>query len=699
MKFSEVKDYKFTFIDLFAGIGGTRLAFENLGGKCLFASEIDYFANQTYFDNFGVIPFGDITKIHEQSIPEHDILVAGFPCPSFSTAGKRGRFDDTRGTLFSEIDRIIKAKRPKAFFLENVKGLLSHDSGRTIETILKTLREDLGYYVMEPKIINAADFGVPQNRERLYIVGFNKELNISQFSFPTPLKDKVVFEDIKEKNPVSPKYYLTEDQLEKLRNQRYQSIQVINEDGMANAIVSGSMGRERNLVVDTRVKVSTLVPTTKSKINKESIRRLTPRECARLDGFPENFEITIPDEQAYRLLGNSVTVPAVKAIGEQLVNLVTGKNVAKNKKQQIKSKGNDSKKIGTLKYNKGEWSEVYTVLKLLTEGKLYSVDDNGGKDFPLIKISRKEDEENIYDYYFGENIRIIDRNKDQIVLELPAKVFKDMSEKLLQDIINGQGSSFPVSAEVEQFLNKIFIKRIKEKSSKKGDITVVIQKDNEECPLKFSIKSKVGKKATLVNPSKRTHFIYKLTGEAPFSENFVDRINENESTKDRINEIEKLGYKLKFDKMNSDTYLANLQMIDHSLQLIFSKFLMYFFKKECKHPQIVKMIQHLENNNPSEFTTILPVNRDNMKLFLEASALGMVPKEEWNGKYDADGGLIVVNKDGKIVAYLLQNKNVLREYLFKNTRFDSPDRKKYDYGYVYKQRNDMFINLCLQIRF
>ena len=161
--FPPVKEPKFTFIDLFAGIGGIRLAFQNLGGKCVFSSEWDKHAHLTYEVNFGEVPFGDITKIDEKEIPEHDILLAGFPCQAFSIAGKRGGFEDTRGTLFFDIARIIKEKQPKAFFLENVKGLVNHNRGKTLRVILNTLREDLNYFVPEPEFVNAKDFGVPQN--------------------------------------------------------------------------------------------------------------------------------------------------------------------------------------------------------------------------------------------------------------------------------------------------------------------------------------------------------------------------------------------------------------------------------------------------------------------------------------------------------------------------------------------------------
>jgi len=260
--FPPVKKPKFTFIDLFAGIGGFRIAMQNFGGNCVFSSEIDNYAKKTYDANFGEVPFGDITKIDENDVPEHDVLCAGFPCQSFSIAGKRKGFkDDTRGTLFFDIARIIEAKKPKAFFLENVKGLTNHDKGRTLKTILKVLREDLGYFVPNPQIMNAKDFGVPQNRERIFIIGFRKDLNIKEFTYPEPLNKKVDFASVKEKDTVSVKYYLSTTYQNTLRNHKERhankgngfGFEIIPDDKCANAIVVGGMGRERNIVIDCRL--------------------------------------------------------------------------------------------------------------------------------------------------------------------------------------------------------------------------------------------------------------------------------------------------------------------------------------------------------------------------------------------------------------------------------------------------------------
>lgn len=327
--FLPVENPSFTFIDLFAGIGGFRMALQNLGGKCVFTSEWDKEAQRTYRTNFGETPFGDITKDEIKAfIPDNfDILCAGFPCQAFSIAGRRGGFEDTRGTLFFDVAEIIRRKRPRAFFLENVKGLRNHDKGRTLETILNTLRNDLGYYVPEPQIINAKNFGVPQNRERIYIVGFRADLDINDFTYPQPTDDTKTFADIKEADTVGTKYYLSTQYLNTLKSHKARhegkgngfGYAIINDDEIANAIVVGGMGRERNLVIDNRI--TDFTPTTKIKgeVNREGIRKMTPREWARLQGFPENFVIPVADASAYKQFGNSVAVPAIQATAREIL--------------------------------------------------------------------------------------------------------------------------------------------------------------------------------------------------------------------------------------------------------------------------------------------------------------------------------------------------------------------------------------------
>jgi DNA (cytosine-5)-methyltransferase 1 len=330
--FPTPENYKFKFIDLFAGIGGFRLAMQNLGGKCAFTSEWDKDAQKTYRANFGEVPFGDITKEETKKfIPDgFDVLCAGFPCQAFSIAGKRGGFEDTRGTLFFDVAEVIKRKKPKAIFLENVKGLRNHNGGKTLATILNVLRNDLDYFVPEPQIINAKDFGVPQQRERIYIVGFRKDQGVTEFEYPKPLKKKLKFADVKEKKVPATKYFLSTQYVQTLINhkERHESkgngfgYAIIPDDGIANSIVVGGMGRERNLVYDHRI--TDFTPTTHIKgiVNREGIRKMTPREWARLQGFPDKYVIPVADASAYKQFGNSVAVPAIQATANEILKKI-----------------------------------------------------------------------------------------------------------------------------------------------------------------------------------------------------------------------------------------------------------------------------------------------------------------------------------------------------------------------------------------
>jgi len=326
---------RFSFIDLFAGIGGFRLALQNLGGNCVFSSELNKYSKQTYEANFGKVPFGDITlKETKESIPQSfDVLCAGFPCQAFSIAGKRGGFEDTRGTLFFDVAEIIKKHKPKAILLENVKGLTNHDKGKTLKTILNVLRDDLDYFVPEPKIINAKNFGVPQNRERIFIVGFRKDTKVDKFEYPESNPNNPTIEDILEKDEVSVKYYLSKQYLKTLvlHKERHANkgngfgYEIIPNNGTANAVVCGGMGRERNLLLDHRLTNFTPVTKIKGEVNREGVRKMTPREWARLQGFPEQFRIVVSDAQAYKQFGNSVAVPAIQATANKIIKALESK--------------------------------------------------------------------------------------------------------------------------------------------------------------------------------------------------------------------------------------------------------------------------------------------------------------------------------------------------------------------------------------
>lgn len=307
--FPSPKNPKFKFIDLFAGIGGFRLALQNLGGKCVYTSEWDKDAKKTYKANFGKTPFGDITKEETKSyIPDNfDILCAGFPCQAFSIAGKRGGFEDTRGTLFFDVAEIIKRKQPKAIFLENVKGLVTHDDGKTLEVILNTLKE-LNYTV-HTKIINAKDFGVPQMRERIFIVGFNNEKvsNPKEFSFPKPQNDEVFVNNFIEKNVIG--YSISEHLQEKYLFKK--------NDGKPQIIDENSKIQVKTLV-STYHKIQRLTGTF-VKGGETGLRLLSVNECKAIMGFPNEFVVPVSRTQAYRQFGNSVAVPAIQATANEIV--------------------------------------------------------------------------------------------------------------------------------------------------------------------------------------------------------------------------------------------------------------------------------------------------------------------------------------------------------------------------------------------
>lgn len=309
----------FKFIDLFAGIGGIRLAYQNLGGKCVFTSEWDTYSKKTYEANFGEVPFGDITKILEKNIPDHDILLGGFPCQPFSIAGvskknslgrAHGFLDETQGTLFFDVARIIKHKKPSAFMLENVKNLVSHDKGKTFRVITETLKE-LGYS-LHYKVLDGKYF-VPQHRERIIIVGFRNEVfhRKENFEFPKMGEIKYALRDILEP-VVDDKYTLSKHLWNYLQEYAAKHKAKGNGFGFGLADLNGISRTMSARYYKDGAEI--LIP----QIGK-SPRRLTPRECARLQGFPDSFIIPVSDNQAYKQFGNSVVTPLIQAVGKNIV--------------------------------------------------------------------------------------------------------------------------------------------------------------------------------------------------------------------------------------------------------------------------------------------------------------------------------------------------------------------------------------------
>ena len=319
---------KFTFIDLFAGIGGMRLGFESaceeLGfeADCVFSSEWDIKCQDTYMDNFKERPDGDISYIVENEIhkiKKHDVLMAGFPCQPFSNAGLRKGFNDTRGTLFHDIATVLKEKRPKAFLLENVKGLRSHDKGNTLKTILRVLREDLHYFVPEPEVLNTKDFGLPQNRQRIFIVGFLKENN---FSFPKPLGIKTKVSQILNSGRPPEKYIISQKLWDSHVARKKRNEESIPKKGFGYKSVTSSDSYTNTLSARYYKDGAEILVKRRGELLKIPPRKITPDEARQLQGFPKGFIVNKSDVQAYKQFGNAVSVPVIKELVKRLLTSI-----------------------------------------------------------------------------------------------------------------------------------------------------------------------------------------------------------------------------------------------------------------------------------------------------------------------------------------------------------------------------------------
>lgn len=311
MPFNTGTSYKFKFIDLFAGIGGIRIPFGELGGKCVFSSEWDRAAKRTYTCNFGDVPFGDITKISAGFIPAHDVLLAGFPCQAFSIIGKMKGFGDTRGTMFFEVARILDYHHPKAILLENVKQLVGHDGGKTFKVILDTL-SSLGYHV-KWKVLNALDFGLPQKRERVIIVGFTDKSSYEAFNYDFEKTNYSLNDILEDDSLVDASLFASQ----KIREKRIKSVEGKN-------VFYPSVWHE-NKAGNISVLPYACALRTGASYNYllvNGYRRPSSRELLRLQGFPERYRIVGTHADVRRQTGNSVAVPMIRAVAKKIIKLI-----------------------------------------------------------------------------------------------------------------------------------------------------------------------------------------------------------------------------------------------------------------------------------------------------------------------------------------------------------------------------------------
>lgn len=311
-----------TFIDLFAGLGGFRLSLESLGAKCIYSNEWNKAVQKVYAENFGELPEGDITKVNEKDIPDHDILCAGFPCQAFSVSGKQKGFEDSRGTLFFDIARIIKAKKPKIIFMENVKNFVVHDNGRTLN-IVKRIIDELGYTFYE-KVLNATDFGIPQRRERVYMVCFRKDLNIKSFSYPKPFKLIHHLEDflLKDETMVKDLYIKRDDiyyndLIDNTYSDKSIRLGIVNKGGQGERIYS-----TKGAAITLSAYGGGVFSKTGGYLINGKPRKLHPRECARIMGYPDSYKISESPNQAYQQFGNSVVIDILQYIGIEIGKVI-----------------------------------------------------------------------------------------------------------------------------------------------------------------------------------------------------------------------------------------------------------------------------------------------------------------------------------------------------------------------------------------
>lgn len=689
----------YTSIDLFAGIGGIRKGFENAFGNdisTVFVSEWDEYAQKTYKanykDDFEIA--GDITKIEEKKIPAFDICLAGFPCQAFSLAGKRMGFEDDykgmcRGTLFQDVVRICEYHKPKVIFCENVKGLAIHDKGRTFK-VIKCAFEQIGYTVYD-KVLNSKDFGVPQNRERIYIVAFRNDIDSTGFKFPEGDNPNTKIKDIMEENVVSTKYYLSTTYLKTLERHKERhkargngfGYEIRDVNGQAGAIVCGGMGRERNLIKDKRLKDFTPVTHIKGEVNREGIRKLTPREWARLQGFPDSFKLELADTHLYKQFGNSVTVNVIEAIAKEIRGVLEMSNK------------NDRKMSG----NKGEWSELYAFMKLLSQGRVYAANEKVEKIdevfYPILKIIREEQKGHQIDYVItDDNINIEMQSK--IIMTVSRKDLDDNANLLLQQIAAHSGS-FELE-EIAEFANGIKVTKIKAPSTDTTDIFMRIQDihTNYIRDVGFSIKSEVGNAPTLLNAGQTTNFIYKVTGISKEQAQVINAIDTKNKIKDRMKMIKELGGSISYSDMYHQGFKRNLIMVDSSMPQIIGNMLLYYYEEELR--ECDKLVELAGKQDPIGYGDAM-MYEYKFKKFLCSCALGMKPAKKWDGLDEANGGYIIVKADGEILAYHIYNRNFFEQYLLDNTILERASTSRHGYMSLYEENGEMFIRLNLQVRF
>ncbi len=648
-----------TFIDLFAGIGGFHLAMHSLGGKCVFASEIDKNARETYKYNFNYISpeifdenlfNDDIRSISPSEIPDFDVLCAGFPCQPFSQAGFKKGFGDNdkseRGNLFFNIVDIIEAKQPRAFFLENVRGIVNHDNGRTFKKITEILTDELGYSFYT-NIVNASDYGLPQLRPRVFMIGFKNDYK-NNFEFPKKLPLKFNMSDVWG---------------------GYCSREI------GFTIRVGGRGSNIN---DRRNWDAYLVDGV--------VRKLMPKQAKKMQGFPDNFHFPVSNTNTMKQLGNSVAVDAIKECADSLVQYMN----------TLKKQNNIDKKLTK---NKGEWTEIYAFIKLIHDKKLIMSNKDLTAQNNYLKVN-KISTLNIKEscYLSTDDKVIIKNNKTEKIIKVSNFINNDIIKKLASKIKNGK-KTFNIP-EFDLIQDKLGISIIKGGNSyQKADIALDIEnKDIQAKNEGFGIKSYFGNKPTLLNASGNTNFIFSVNGVSKNDIDKINKINTKTKLKDRIESIYKLGGSLTFYKIEKDSMEYNLSMIDSNMPNIVAQMLLQFFVNRTSSikQNVRNVFKNNAINNKFEDLNSLKVK---IKRLLLAILLGFFAGKKWNGKYIANG-IIVVKENGDQLGFHIIQQNNLEDYLFDNIKFDTPSTTRHRYGsLILENDNKIYFKLNMQLRF
>ncbi len=656
------KKHNFTFIDLFAGIGGFHLAFHNLGGKCVFASEMDINARKTYEHNFKKISpelfknkmfNDDIRNVTPSDIPDFDILCAGFPCQPFSQAGYKRGFEDNhnseRGNLFFNIVDILEEKKPKAFFLENVRGLIKHDNGNTFKVIRNILENELGYSFYF-KIVKASDYGLPQLRPRAFMIGFRDEGFLKGFNFPAKKPLKFNMSDV-------------------------WNGQCSREIGFTLRV-----GGRGSKIDDRRNWDAYLVD--------GQVKQLGIEQGKKMQGFPDSFEFPVSKTQGIKQLGNSVAIDAIQVVAKQLItylDTLSSKPIIKETK------------------NKGEWTELLVFVKLLTEQKLHLSDKELNPKDAFFNIKKVTTQNLDLDFFIIDKstIQLKDKNSEKTKEIKISKILnKSILEKLTNAVINGKRTfTIPTFDLIQKTLEFGTIKG--GTSYQKADIQLDIS--NEEINSEnegFGIKSYLGNKPTLLNASGNTNFIFEIKGVDCSKMDEINAIDTKTKLKDRIHFIEAIGGSLNFVGAEKETMEYNLKMVDSLMPNIVGELLMSFYSKRIS--KIADIVNEIDANGKLNAKINYGDKKSlevKIKKLLIDILLGFFAGIKWNGEYISNG-TIVMKKTGNIVGFHIIDSQSLKDYLFENIKLDTPSTTRHRFGKIYKEKNGkLYFKLNLQLRF